>query len=165
MKTNKIIVVLLTLLINISLDRISKLFAITLLRNKQPLFFLHNTMILTYAENQGAFLSLGHDWNIIIKYSILLIIPIIICFLAIWYCLSHKQSILRIIFIITIVSGGLSNLFDRLFNNFSVIDFINLGIGNIRTGILNVADLSVTFGMVLFIIYELKNGRKSIYKN
>ena len=50
---------------------------------------------------------------------------------------------------------GLGNLLDRLFNGFRVIDFMNFGIGNLRTGILNVADLSITFGVIIFIIYDL----------
>ena len=32
---------------------------------------------------------------------------------------------------------------------------MNFGIGNLRTGILNVADLSITFGVIIFIIYDL----------
>ena len=32
---------------------------------------------------------------------------------------------------------------------------MNFGIGNLRTGILNVADLSITFGVIIFIIYDI----------
>ncbi len=63
---------------------------------------------------------------------------------------------------ITIVSGGLSNLFDRVFNDFYVIDFMNFGILNLRTGILNVADLSVKFGIAVLMIYEIiENNKKN----
>lgn len=55
---------------------------------------------------------------------------------------------------VTIVAGGIANLYDRLFHSFQVIDFLNFGIGNLRTGILNVADMSVTFGGLLLILYE-----------
>ena len=55
----------------------------------------------------------------------------------------------------SVIAGGLGNLLDRLFNGFRVIDFMNFGIGNLRTGILNVADLSITFGVIIFIIYDL----------
>jgi signal peptidase II len=61
---------------------------------------------------------------------------------------------MKLILIVSIIAGGLGNLIDRLLNNFTVIDFLNFGIGPVRTGILNVADLSVTFGVVLFLIYE-----------
>ena len=46
-----------------------------------------------------------------------------------------------------ILSGGIGNLIDRVVNNGLVIDFINPGVGSVRTGIFNVADMGVvTFG-------------------
>ncbi|MDD4289005.1 MAG: signal peptidase II, partial [Atribacterota bacterium] len=30
-------------------------------------------------------------------------------------------------------------------------DFLNFGIGNLRTGILNIADMAITFGVILLI--------------
>ena len=57
--------------------------------------------------------------------------------------------------LVTIIGGGLGNLIDRLSNNFRVVDFINFGIGNVRTGILNVADMSVTFGVIILAIYSI----------
>ena len=56
---------------------------------------------------------------------------------------------------VTIIGGGLGNLIDRLSNDFRVVDFINFGIGNVRTGILNVADMSVTFGVIFLAIYSI----------
>lgn len=51
-------------------------------------------------------------------------------------------------------------MYDRIFNNGLVVDFMNFGIGNIRTGILNVADLSITFGAILLFISTLIQERK-----
>ena len=53
-----------------------------------------------------------------------------------------------------IIGGGLSNLIDRLVNNGAVIDFLNLGIGSLRTGIFNVADMAIMLGAVLMLWYE-----------
>jgi signal peptidase II len=60
----------------------------------------------------------------------------------------------------SIISGGIGNLVDRLLNKFSVIDFLNFGIGSLRTGILNVADLSITFGAIALVIYEIVSNRR-----
>lgn len=49
------------------------------------------------------------------------------------------------------LSGGLGNLLDRIMNDGRVIDFMNLGIGPLRTGIFNVADVCITIGVVLLI--------------
>jgi signal peptidase II len=54
-----------------------------------------------------------------------------------------------------IISGGIGNLLDRVFNQGKVIDFIILSIGNIHTGIFNIADFYITSGVLLLIIFEL----------
>lgn len=45
-----------------------------------------------------------------------------------------------------VLAGGLGNLLDRLIYDGRVIDFMNLGIGSLRTGIFNVADVCITIG-------------------
>ena len=47
-----------------------------------------------------------------------------------------------------ILYGGIGNLIDRICNNGLVTDFINFGIGPIRTGIFNVADMAITSGAI-----------------
>jgi len=146
--------VFITFICNYMLDRVGKIFAELFLKNNESINLFFDIVILKYAENNGAFLSLGSNWNQIVKYIMLLIVPIIICILAILYCCIKENDKVRVILIVTIASGGLSNLVDRLLNNFNVIDFLNFGILQLRTGILNIADLSITFGAIILIIYE-----------
>ena len=151
--------------INYILDRITKYVAIEYLKGNEAIRFFNNIFVLIYAENTGAFLSLGKNWNVYIKYFVLLIIPIIICIMGLLYLMFKETKKYRIIIGSCIIGGGIGNLVDRLFNNFTVIDFMNFGIGNIRTGILNVADLSVTFGVIVLILFEIilnKNEKKEI---
>ncbi len=49
-------------------------------------------------------------------------------------------------------AGGLGNLLDRLFNQGVVIDFVSFGIGGLRTGIMNLADIAIVVGIVIFIL-------------
>jgi signal peptidase II len=141
--------------LNYFFDRITKSMAIKYLREEMPINIFDNLIILVYAENTGAFLSLGENWNIYIKYTVLLIIPIIICIIALIYLMVNEIKLYRIIILSCIIGGGIGNLVDRLFNNFTVIDFMNFGIGKIRTGVLNAADLSVTFGVIILLIFEI----------
>ena len=145
---------------NYILDRLTKCIAVETLKGQEAIRFFNNIFVLTYAENTGAFLSLGRYWNIYIKYFVLLIIPIIICIIGLLYLMYKENKHYRIIIGSCIIGGGIGNLVDRLFNNFTVIDFMNFGIGNIRTGILNVADLSVTFGVIILIIFEFIFNKK-----
>jgi signal peptidase II len=49
------------------------------------------------------------------------------------------------------VDGGASNLLDRITYG-KVIDFMNVGLGPVRTGIFNVADLAIMLGAAIVIV-------------
>lgn len=51
--------------------------------------------------------------------------------------------------------GGIGNLVDRILLSGLVTDFINIGIGNLRTGIFNVADMAIMTGVIGLIFVEL----------
>jgi signal peptidase II len=54
-----------------------------------------------------------------------------------------------------VAGGGIGNLIDRLAYNGAVIDFLNVGIGGLRTAIFNVADVAVFLGAAMLIIRVL----------
>ncbi len=148
------------IIVNYAADRISKQWAILTLKGKGIVNVIGDFFILIYAENTGAFLSAGAGWPSIIKYILLLIIPLLLCCYGIYYIFIKEKRYSHIVSLACIIGGGLGNLIDRLVNNFIVVDFLNFGIGKLRTGILNVADLSVTFGALAFIIIEMGRKRK-----
>jgi signal peptidase II len=158
MKRNKNLILTLLILAGIYLsDRITKLLAINYLMDKDSISFFYNTIILKYTENSGAFLGLGANWPDSIKYVVMLIIPILVCLYVLYYCAYRMNKIKLIIATVCIIGGGLGNLIDRLFNNFRVVDFLNFGIGSLRTGILNVADMAVTFGVIYLLFYQFRS--------
>lgn len=163
-RKNYILLALGTFFVNYFLDRTTKYIAVAYLKNKMPINIFNDLIILVYAENTGAFLSFGSNLNIYIKYIILLIIPIIVCVFGLIYLMIKEERFYRVIILGSIIGGGIGNLTDRLCNNFTVIDFINFGIGNIRTGILNIADISVTFGIIILLIYETIINKKNMIK-
>jgi len=159
-RTKIIVIVILALLANYGLDRATKTIAVEELKGQGSHSFFGGLMVISYAENTGAFLSMGNAWPIPIKITLLLVLPIAVCLLGLYYALFREPSLAKAAVMATVIAGGLANLQDRLFNNFRVVDFLNFGIGNLRTGILNVADLSVTFGVIVWMILELKSGKK-----
>jgi len=152
---HQIILTIIVLLSNLLLDRITKLLAVQFLKGEEIISFFYNTVILKYTENTGAFLSIGSLWPDSLKYTALIILPVIICLYGLYYCAFRLTDKKMVIMLVTIIGGGLGNIIDRLSNNFRVVDFINFGIGNVRTGILNVADMSVTFGVIILAIYSI----------
>jgi signal peptidase II len=146
--------------VNVALDRVTKLLATDFLRGKGTVRAVSDLFVLRYVENDGAFLSLGAGWYAVLKYAVLLVIPLAICLGGLVYCAVKEQNKTRLILIATILAGGLSNLFDRLTRHFRVVDFMNFGIGGLRTGILNVADLSITFGGIALVLYVFLRSEK-----
>jgi signal peptidase II len=51
-----------------------------------------------------------------------------------------------------IAAGGLSNWVDRARFDGKVVDFMNMGLGPVRTGIFNVADLQILVGIALVLL-------------
>ena len=49
-------------------------------------------------------------------------------------------------------AGGVGNLVDCIVRNGHVIDFMNLGLGPVRTGIFNVADVQIMVGLGLLLL-------------
>jgi signal peptidase II len=45
-----------------------------------------------------------------------------------------------------IIGGGFGNLLDRMLHRGAVVDFMNMGVGNLRTGIFNLADVAIVIG-------------------
>ena len=52
------------------------------------------------------------------------------------------------------LGGGFGNLIDRFTNDGRVIDFMHIGIGSLRTGIFNVADMALLAGVALLGLYS-----------
>jgi signal peptidase II len=159
-RKKQILVTLAVFFANILADRLTKMLATALLKGRRPAAYLKNLVVFYYAENDGAFLSLGSGWNLYFKYFVFIIVPIGFCAVILAYLMIREKETIRVVLLSCIAGGGIGNLIDRLFNEFRVVDFLNFGIGSLRTGILNVADLSVTFGAVVLIVLELA-GNKS----
>ena len=59
-----------------------------------------------------------------------------------------------------IIGGGIANVFDRIVLG-SVTDFFYIDLGGVfRTGIFNIADMSVTAGMIMLLIASFRSGKK-----
>ncbi|MBU0928294.1 MAG: signal peptidase II [Spirochaetes bacterium] len=145
---------------NFGLDRVTKALAVAFLSGRRALSFLFDTVRIGLAENTGAFLSLGAGWPPAVKYTALLVAPGLLCLYGLFHCAFKETDRMRAALLATIIAGGAGNLVDRALNGFAVVDFLNFGIGSLRTGVLNVADLSITFGAVAFLLHERTSAQR-----
>ena len=65
---------------------------------------------------------------------------------------SRRVTQLHAIALALALGGGLSNWYDRLVNDGRVVDFMILGIGPVRTGVFNVADVAIMLGVGLLFL-------------
>ena len=108
---------------------------------------------------------MGSNWPAPLRMILLTIIPVVFLFILLFVVLfSREMDIWTTIAFALILGGGLSNMWDRMVNNGFVVDFMNMGIGSLRTGIFNVADMAITtafFMIVIHMIYYRTHHKKS----
>jgi signal peptidase II len=114
--------------------------------------YLHDLFRTSYVTNPGAFLSLGYSLPPTLRYWFLTVFVGLGLLALVAYALwSRHLTSVQVVGLGLITSGGLSNWLDRARFNGQVVDFLNVGIGNLRTGIFNVADVAIFLGAgVLF---------------
>lgn len=132
-----------------------KLAAEHLQRVTAPMHFLGDTLRIQYAENPGAFLGAGAGLPAPARFWILVVInAVFLAVIAVLTAVAASRTHLAIhqtIAAALLLAGGLGNLVDRVFHNGLVVDFLNLGIGPLRTGIFNVADMAIMAGFAILI--------------
>jgi signal peptidase II len=148
----KVVVGLLFVLAAVGLDQGTKHAARTALSGKPPVFLVDRVLVLRYVENEGAFLSLGSSLPRQMRTVIFIAFPVVVLGGMVAYLL-RKGGIPwgTVVGFSLIVGGGAGNLIDRLLRDGRVGDFIMLGIGGVRTGVFNFADLAVLTGCIFLL--------------
>tara|TARA_B100001057_G_scaffold462924_1_gene516386 strand:+ start:255 stop:743 length:489 start_codon:yes stop_codon:yes gene_type:complete len=133
------------------LDRISKIYVINFSQNNLNNNILNSKYLdLTLIWNEGiAFGLMSFDNNH--YYNILTGIIIIITLIVLIIGLKNKG--LKRYSLLSIFAGSLGNLYDRLFYN-AVPDFIDFHVNNFHWFIFNVADIFISFGVIIMIMTE-----------
>ncbi len=142
---------LVTAVLTISCDQITKHLAMTRLADRHERVFLDGSFRLVYAENAGAFLSLGAGLPPWARVGLFSFGTAIVLAIAVVTAVRHRWPQRSLVGLSLVLAGGLSNLLDRLARG-TVVDFLNVGVGPLRTGIFNVADMAILAGLALLLI-------------
>ena len=91
----------------------------------------------------------------------MIVLPLIFLGYALYYLLRNKNlSLLSTLGVSFIIAGGIGNIIDRILFG-SVTDFLHFNFVIFQTGIVNMADISVTTGFFIM-IYEIFIKRRKI---
>ncbi len=141
---------LLGVFVCVGCDQASKRAAELLLADYGVVSLAGDVIRFQLASNAGALLSLGADSPRLVREIVLLwLVPALLLVLVGYGLRSGWTSRRELMGLALIAGGGLGNWLDRLLNGGLVTDFVSLGLGPLRTGIFNVADLAVMGGVVL----------------
>ena len=135
----------------IGCDRVTKHVASAALAEGDVRSYLADTIRLEYVENTGGFLGLGSNlpaaWRTALFTGLTGVVLSGIVVVAVrsrwrgWLLIGGSL----------VVTGGASNWIDRVVHG-RVVDFLNLGVGPLRTGVFNVADVAIMLGVTVLLL-------------
>lgn len=142
------------------------IFLFLFLRFSQYIFsvFLTNGKIITNNFfNLAEYKNYGLAFGLPLSNKLLIIISFLIVsyFVNLFWQFTIKNNQSKILPIILIISGAMSNLIERIKYGY-VLDYLEIGF----LPVFNLADFFITAGIIWFIInYLKKTQNKSVYKN
>lgn len=150
-------------LLMIVVDQVTKALARAWLAPHPPILFGEELVAgglarLTYFENPGAFLGLGADLPAPLRFWIFTVVALLLLTGLVIYAWrdSARTSTSMLVGISLLVAGGVGNLIDRIVNDGHVVDFMFVGVGWLRTGVFNVADMALTAGVIIAVLASLR---------
>jgi len=151
-RTISILIILAT---NIGCDQVSKSIVRKQLDKSERVELAGDYFILTRVENTGAFLSMGNSLPAPLRVALLSVFPALIMGYGLYYLFSRRSlPTITILGLCFIIGGGIGNLYDRIVYG-SVTDFLHMDFVIFRTGIFNMADVSIMVGTFVILIHSL----------
>jgi signal peptidase II len=154
------LVILLIVFANTGCDQISKAVVRENVQFHEQIELYSDNFILTKVENRGAFFGLGENLPPLVKNVALSLVPILAMLAILTFTLTREGLPKVMVFgLACMVGGGIGNIFDRVVHG-SVTDFLHINLGGIfKTGIFNLADVSIMFGLLVIVFGAFNQPR------
>jgi len=142
----------------VALDLLTKLIAVRALPPYLGVPLLGDAFQLRLVYNSGAAFGLNvgdHSRWIFMVLSVVAIVVLISMLRT-----TRPGDWLRLYALAAICAGAFGNLIDRIRSARGVVDFLDVGVGNVRWPTFNVADMAVTCGAVALALSLWGEGKK-----
>ena len=135
------------------LDRISKLALPDLLSVGAPREVLGSTLQLIRSENRGGLFGLFQGSAPLLA---LLSLGVVVLLLLMHEREGESRPSALTLATGLLIGGALGNLLDRITLGY-VLDFIDLGVGSVRFWTFNIADMGISFGILIILVAALRS--------
>jgi len=146
------------LLASVGCDQATKRLAIERLEGAPPISLVGDTVRFELRANTGGFLSLGAGLPAplqrVVFVGLVPLVLLVVCALALRAGPLSAQAVAGLGLV---AGGGLGNWLDRVRDAGAVTDFVSIGLGGLRTGVFNGADVAIVVGIVLLAL--ARSGR------
>jgi signal peptidase II len=137
----------------IGCDQAAKHVAVQALGDRLPISLFGEAVRLELAHNPGAFLGLGSGLGGDLRGLLfVLLVPLAIALVCVHLARASQPGAASVVGLALLAGGGLGNWLDRVMHGGVVTDFVSLGIGPLRTGVFNLADVCIVGGIALFLL-------------
>ena len=148
-KPLKFMLLMLVVMLNVGCDQVSKIVVRQKIDYHQYITVIKDHVTLTKVENTGAFLSAGDNLPDFVRIILLNVLPIAVLAYGLYYLFTQpnlpRAFQLGMCFLI---GGGIGNIYDRIKFG-SVTDFLHIDFILFRTGVFNLADVSIMLGIAV----------------
>jgi signal peptidase II len=136
------------------LDQLTKAWLVSFLAPGQRVELIGDYVRLIHAQNDGALFGLFRDQAIVFA-----ILSVGVVGGIVWFHHSSGRNTLLSVALGLLLGGALGNMADR-FRIGYVVDFVDLGIGDLRWYTFNVADSAISAAILLLILSAFLTGRE-----
>jgi signal peptidase II len=140
------------------LDVVSKYLVEQNMRLYQQVDVIGDYLRLTFIHNPGA--AFGIHLGAYSRIIFLVLSLVALAALAAMFWSTPARDRVRLSAIALICAGAVGNLIDRVRSEQGVVDFIDVGLGDLRWPVFNVADIAVTTGAIFLALSLWQEDRE-----
>jgi signal peptidase II len=141
----------------VALDYITKMWIQQNMHLYQQIDLVGDYVRLTYIHNPGAAFGIQLGRHSRMVFLILSLVALVALAVMFWFTSASNRT--RLVALALICGGAVGNLIDRIRIEAGVVDFVDIGIGDIRWPVFNVADIAVTSGAIFLALSLWRDER------
>ena len=157
--SKKHVIFLITLLLVVGLDQISKMYVISVMTLHSSHPVIDGFFNITYVRNPGAAFGFLANAAPMFRSLFLIVVSAAAIVMILWFLAKNKSAGMFLTFALSLILGGaVGNLLDRIRFGI-VVDFLDFYIASWHWPAFNVADSAISVGAVLLIVEMLRREK------